>query len=336
MTKKLEQYSDHELLDLKICDLRLSLKTSFVYPLIQKVIKELENKNICARPHFWVSDDWFCPDGILGIAIPFYLLHPRLIELERQQMGYVEGDSKVECLRILRHELGHVIDNAFELRKNRQRTSIFGKASTAYPRQYTYRHYSKNFVRNLDCGYAQSHPAEDFAETFAVWLTPNSNWRVSYRDWPAMTKLLFVNEQMRQIAHRRPLINSKEEIDPIKNINKTLRSYYNAKKKRNGLFKDRFWNHGFAQIFPQANNPLAPLASSFVRRHKKELCKEISNDIRVPQYLIMQMLNSFIAHSKARKLRTAKKEMTTRKHLGYYLTRKAKTYFTQGKHFISL
>ena len=28
--------------------------------------------------------------------------------------------------------------------------------------------------------YAASHPEEDFAETFAVWLTPRSNWRQSF------------------------------------------------------------------------------------------------------------------------------------------------------------
>ena len=66
-------------------------------------------------PHAWLSDEWFSPDNTPGIAIPFYLAHPRLMRLERRQILEVEGGTASECLRILRHETGHVVQHAYRL-----------------------------------------------------------------------------------------------------------------------------------------------------------------------------------------------------------------------------
>ncbi len=68
------------------------------------------------EPHFWLSAEWFSPDGVPGVAIPFYLAHPRLEKLERAQMLEVEGGTPDWCMKILRHEAGHAIDNAYRLR----------------------------------------------------------------------------------------------------------------------------------------------------------------------------------------------------------------------------
>ena len=106
-----------------------------------------------------------------GVAIPFYLAHPRLERLERAYMLEVEGGTPEWCLRILRHEAGHAIDNAFKLRQRRRRQQVFGPSYKAYPEYYDPKPYSKSFVLHLDSWYAQSHPDEDFAETFAVWLS---------------------------------------------------------------------------------------------------------------------------------------------------------------------
>ena len=52
---------------------------------------------------------------------------------------------------------------------------------------------------NLANWYAQSHPIEDFAETFAVWLRPGSRWRSRYADWPALRKLEYVDALMQEV-----------------------------------------------------------------------------------------------------------------------------------------
>ena len=85
------------------------------------------------KPHFWLSDEWFSPDGVPGVAIPFYLAHPRLERLERAYMLEVEGGTPEWCLRILRHEAGHAIDNAYKLRQRRRRQQVFGPSYKAYP-----------------------------------------------------------------------------------------------------------------------------------------------------------------------------------------------------------
>lgn len=123
------------------------------------------------------------------MAVPFYLAHPRLERLEKAQMLAVEGGEHEWCMRILRHEAGHVIDNAYKLRLRRQRRAIFGRSSEPCPRVLRAAAYSKSFVLHLDPWYSQSHPDEDFAETFAVWLTPEANWNTRYAGWPALKKL---------------------------------------------------------------------------------------------------------------------------------------------------
>jgi hypothetical protein len=178
--------SDDEILDLQFRELDLHIEGTELAARIDELYRELEARTLVFRPHFWLSDEWFTPDGIAGVAIPFYLAHPRLAKLELAQMLEVEGGDPASCMRILRHEAGHAIDNAFHLRRRRVRRALFGSSSEPYPESYTPKPYSKNFVLHLDSWYAQSHPDEDFAETFAVWLTPDAEWRQRYHDWPAV------------------------------------------------------------------------------------------------------------------------------------------------------
>ena len=60
------------------------------------------------------------PTTLTGIAIPFYLAHPRLMRLERKMMIDVEGGTVPECMRILRHEAGHVMQVAHQLQRHRR------------------------------------------------------------------------------------------------------------------------------------------------------------------------------------------------------------------------
>ena len=172
---------DELLLDMRLSELELKIEGSDLEERIAELGKELEAKGLQFRPHFWLADEWFCPDGVPGIAIPFYLAHPRLRRLELTQMLEVEGGTREWCMTILRHEAGHAIENAYKLRQRPKRQAIFGKSSEPYPDSYAPKPYSRSFVVHLDSWYAQSHPDEDFAETFAVWLTPDSNWRERYR-----------------------------------------------------------------------------------------------------------------------------------------------------------
>jgi len=158
------ELDEEALLNLRLAELPLKVEG----PLAERVAqlgRELEARGLRFPIHFYLSDEWFTPDGAAAIAIPFYLAHQRLTKLEEAQMLEVEGGEHEWCMRILRHEAGHALDNAFRLRLRRQRRRVFGLPSEPYPEFYTPRPYSKSFVLHLDAWYAQSHPDEDFAET---------------------------------------------------------------------------------------------------------------------------------------------------------------------------
>jgi hypothetical protein len=191
-------------------DLPLAIEGTLAARLAQ-LRAELDARELRFPLHFYLSDEWFTPDGATAIAIPFYLAHSRLEKLEDTQMLEVEGGEHEWCMRILRHEAGHAIDNAFRLRRRRQRQHTFGSPSTPYPEFYTPKPYSKSFVLHLDSWYAQSHPDEDFAETFAVWLTPNSEWRQRYAGWRALGKLEYMDSLMDSLRGATAPVQNPEE-----------------------------------------------------------------------------------------------------------------------------
>ena len=167
---------------MRICDLKLKIAGTELESRIEKFYAELAAKGIAFKPICYLGDEWFCPEGSATIAIPFYLAHPRLKKLEAKMMMEVEGDTEAWCLRLLRHEMGHVLNHAYPARQG----SSAGKNSSVrpsleYSESFRARPYSRRFVRHLDGYYAQSHPEEDFAETVAIWLTPDLDWRQQYR-----------------------------------------------------------------------------------------------------------------------------------------------------------
>ena len=121
---------DDKLLELRMCDLGLTIEGTELEGRIAIIAKELDARGLTFRPRYWLSDEWFTPDGVPGIAIPFYLAHPRLAKLELAQMLEVEGGDEVSCLRILRHEVGHALDNAYALRRRPTRRRLFGNPAT--------------------------------------------------------------------------------------------------------------------------------------------------------------------------------------------------------------
>ncbi len=217
---------DEKLLDVRLCDLGLRIEGSAVEPQVERLYRDFEARGILFRPHCWIAEEWFSPDGVPGFAVPFYILHPRLKILQRRFMGEVEGGNAQSLLRILRHEAGHAIDTAYRLRRRKRWRETFGYASTPYPQHYRPRPGSRRFVQHLGNWYAQSHPTEDFAETFAIWLTPRSNWRSRYADWPAIRKLNYVDELMREIRGKRPVLRARHHVEPLRTADWTLREHY--------------------------------------------------------------------------------------------------------------
>src|SRR5207249_11571059 len=131
-------------------------------------------------------------------------------------------------------------------------------------------------VHHLDHWYAQSHPDEDFAETFAVWLDPNSMWATRYAGWPAQRKLEYLDRLMRQLARRRPRVKSKRQVDPLARLRKTLGEHYKKKREHYGLDHPDFYDSDLRNLFSDArayaNNPSA---AQFFRRIRNEVRKTV-------------------------------------------------------------
>lgn len=334
---ELAEMSDDELLDLRFCDLDLSIEGTHLEKRIAQLDRELSGKKITFRPHFWLSEEWFTPDGVPGVAIPFYLADKRLAKLERAQMFEVEGGTAESCMRILRHEVGHAIDNAYRLRRRKSYRQVFGNVSTPYPESYNPRPYSRSFVVNIDLWYAQSHPVEDFAETFAVWLKPRSCWRQVYRDWPAIKKLEFVDKQLRQIRDQKPVVKSKKREQPLNRIKTTLREHYREKRAHYGLEDTYSYDHDLRRLFTDDQQQEGLLAAStFLRRIRSRLRRQVAEWTGHFQYTIDQVLDEMIDRCRDLQLRVDRSAEEVERNALIILTIHTMNYIQDESHKIAI
>ena len=279
-------YDDDRLLSLKFSSLRLRLRESLVWPDVKQLYADLERRGFGFRPHVWLSTEWFSPDGIPGFAMPFYVAHPRLLQLERKMMGEAEGGNRKWRMRILRHETGHAIDNAYALRRRADWRKRFGRASVPYRSDYSARPGSRRHVLHLGHWYAQSHPTEDFAETFAVWMQPKARWRREYADWPALDKLEFVDDIMAEIVAAPQKQSSRTVVDPLSELDITLREHYRRKVERYGAVERRF-DQWLTRVFvPREKRPRGVKASRFVREIEPQLRRLLMRKARMHPYYI--------------------------------------------------
>jgi hypothetical protein len=304
-----EALSDEQLLERRLSSLRVTVEGTWLEDCVSNLHKELEERGIRLRPHAWISSEWFSPDSTPGIAIPFYLAHPRLMKLEKKMMLDVEGGTWSECMAILRHEAGHTVQQAYQLHRRRRWQQLFGLSSKSYPLHYRPNPASRRYVQHLRLWYAQSHPDEDFAETFAVWLRPRSNWRTRYAGWPALKKLEFVDELMAEIAGKRPLLTSRERVDPLYELSETLGSHYQKKQAFYAFEPPKTYDRDLYRLF--SANPRhrrAQPASVFIRRHRARVRKLVARWTGENQLTLDAVLDDMITRCRTHNLRAVGSE----------------------------
>ncbi len=290
--------SDEQLLSLRFCDLKLRVERTPVAKRVRRLYRELDKRQIEFRPHVWFSEEWFSPDGVPGIAVPFYLAHPRLERLERRMMRSVEGASAESAMRILRHEAGHAIDTAYRLRRRKRWREVFGPASLPYPDTYRARPGSRRYVQHLGEWYAQAHPCEDFAETFAVWLKPNSSWRRTYAQWPAFHKLEFVDELLGEVRGSRPPVRNREVVEPLASNTRTLADHYRRKLTRYSMYRRTVTDHLLERVFSaERARARSCRASSVLRAHGAQLVQAAARELGAERYCVEQILRMAIERS---------------------------------------
>jgi Putative zinc-binding metallo-peptidase len=310
LTKRaLASLSDADLLRCRFCDLPVDLANTPVAGRVQRVFAELRGRGIKCRPTVWLSEEWFNPDGAVGFAVPFYLAHPRLIRLERDLMFEAEGASDRECMRILRHETGHAIDEAFQLHRRADYARIFGSPKQPYPTAYSVEPVSREYVINLNAWYAQAHPVEDFAETFAVWLG-SKRWAARYGGWPALRKLQQVERWMARYAGQRPLRDRSAPVETLEHNERTLAQHYREKRAFYRVAYAGQYDGPLQRLFPPARSlrhrRRHPTASHFLRSLRVTARSKASDPLGVPAYVVDQILRHFARRARALDLRVTR------------------------------
>ena len=304
MEPDLANLTDEQLLQMRICDLKLQIPGTELESRIENFHRELGEKGIVFKPLCYLGDEWFSPEGAATIAIPFYLAHPRLKKLEEKMMMEVEGGTEAWCMRLLRHEMGHVLNHAYLLAKDREWQKLFGPPSLEYSESYRARPYSKRFVRHLDAWYAQSHPEEDFAESLAIWLTPGLDWKRQYRGWRALEKLEYVDRLMAKLAGQPPLVLSRSKMSEASKLRSRLEAYYKRRRRLYAQDFPEFFDADLRKLFvDSAAAPNAERAASFLRRNRKSILNAVSAWTGEPKFTVNRLLRALTERCAALDLR---------------------------------
>ncbi len=327
---------DDSLLDVRLCDLGVEIEGTPLQDRVERLYDELAHRGIRLRPHVWLSSEWFSPDGIPGIALPFYLAHPRLAKIEKKMMLEVEGGGEAECMRLLRHEAGHAISTAYRLHYKKRWREVFGKVSRPYLATYKAVPTSRNYVLHLPWWYAQAHPAEDFAETFAVWLKPRSKWRKDYRNWPALRKLEYVDEVMADLAGVSPPVRSRRRIEPLRQLDDTLRRHYRKKQRRYAQDTPEVFDRDLKRLFTAEATGRRTKASAFLRRVRRRVRETVADWTGEYRYTIDQVIGEMIRRCDDLGLRLAAPEAESHTNALMLVTVQTMRFLQQGSHRIPL
>jgi len=264
----------HEILNKPIRELGLKVEGSPLERFVQQLYRELESKKLMKfHPPVYLTDEWGCPSGEPIIGIPFYLADPQLSQLEKETNDL--EDAK-EVMMILRHEAGHAFNYAYRLHRTPEWKQLFGPFRRPYHDNYRPVLFSKNHVRYLPGWYAQKHPDEDFAETFAVWLTPRSGWRNRYRGWGAMAKLRYMDRIARELGNSDPIRRRAETDITVNEMEMTVADFYHRDGQEFQL-GDVLHDTDLQDIFDASKKRKnAKPAQEFLREHRKTVTDKVT------------------------------------------------------------
>jgi hypothetical protein len=275
----------------KISDFGLTIAGTRVEKMVDQLYAELEAKGLSFRPPVYLSDQWGCPDGTPLIGVPFYLADPKLAQIEDDLALGIESDD--DAMRYMRHEAGHAFNYAYRLYDRADWRKTFGPYSRPYRDRYRADPFSHDFVRHILGWYAQKHPDEDFAESFAVWLTPGSDWRDVYGGWPALKKLEYVERVMRDIGDELPASVEPTEDDlPVSAMTYTVEQHYRDSEGSIPIRDRRVFDGDLRNIFAaQTEAPTAQSAADFIVAHRREIVGRISYWTGESTYVVKQFVD---------------------------------------------
>jgi len=321
-----------EILTKPIKELGLKLEGSPLERFVQQLYRELERKGLKKfRPLCYLTDEWGCPSGEPVIGIPFYLANPKLSRLEKEMNDL---EDRREIMMYLRHEAGHAFNYAYELYKAPEWRDLFGPFRRPYRDDYRPVPFSRLFVRHIAGWYAQKHPDEDFAETFAVWLTPRSQWRTKYKGWGAMPKLRYVNRMARRYRDTEPVRPQGATDITVEEMETTVADFYQRALEGQLSSVELPLDADLGDIFQASRRRQRGVrpASDLLRENRKALVDKITYWTGVQRPLVKRLVESIEGRVGELGLRAEVK--TEKEHLteiATYATALAMNYLTRGK-----
>ncbi len=323
-----------ELLSKPIKDLGLRIEGSPLEKYVVQLHKELERKGLKHfKPRCYLTDEWGCPDQEPVIGIPFYLADPKLAALEKS-MNDLEDER--EIMMYLRHEAGHAFNYAYELFKRDDWKILFGPFRRPYRAHYRPIPFSRRFVRHIAGWYAQKHPDEDFAETFAVWLTPRANWRNRYKGWGALHKLRYVDRMARIYGAQEPVRPMGETDVTVDEMEVTLADFYRqTTPDESHAIADLALDSDLADIFikpsKRRRRGIRP-AAELLGERRKEIVDKVTYWTGVRRPLVKKLVESIEERVAALGLAvTQGREQASIVEITAYTTTLAMNYLTRGK-----
>ena len=319
-----------EILQKPIRDLGLKIEGSPLERLVQQLYRELEQKKLLKfHPACYLTDEWGCPSGEPVIGIPFYLADPVLAQMERQANDL---EDPREIMMYLRHEAGHAFNYAYKLHKTPEWKQLFGPFRRPYHDNYRPVPFSRDYVRYLPGWYAQKHPDEDFAETFAVWLTPRSAWRKRYRGWGAMAKLRYMDRIGRELGNVDPVRKRGETDVTVDEMEMTVADFYQHNGDGTHL-GDLALDTDLRDIFDVSKRrKTARPAQVFLHEHRKTVIDKVAYWTGAQRPLIKKLVESI--EKKLGELHLFADSAHASEHLiqiTVYATALAMNYMTRGK-----
>lgn len=321
-----------EILSTPIRNLGLKLEGSPLERFVQKLYRELAAKGLQKfRPNCYLTDEWGCPSGEPVIGIPFYLANPSLAKLEKE-LNDLE-DAR-EIMMYLRHEAGHAFNYAYELYKTSAWRELFGPFRRAYRDNYRPIPFSRSYVRHIAGWYAQKHPDEDFAETFAVWLTPRSRWRKRYSGWSALAKLKYVNRMARQLGGADPVRQQAQTDITVQEMDSTVAEFYQGSATDEFSLANLALDTDLIDIFnvsKRRRRGVRP-AAEVLRHNKRALVNKITYWTGVDAVLIRKLIGLIATRVEELNLRAeVARETEHLTELTVYATALAMNYVARGK-----
>jgi hypothetical protein len=321
-----------DLLDKPIRDLGLKIEGSSVERFVRQLYRELERKGLRKfRPLVYLSDEWGCPDGEPVIGVPFYLADPKLQRLEGE-MNDLEDARQI--MMYMRHEAGHAFNYAYELYRTPEWHDLFGSFRKPYREKYKPIPFSRKFVRHMEGWYAQKHPDEDFAETFAVWMTPRSNWRKRYQGWAAMQKLRYMDRIGRKFGDVEPARLRGDADVTVEQMADTVEQFYARQALQTRGINNLLLDNDLKDIFygsRRKRNGVRP-AADLLREHRKVITDKVTYWTGVQRPLIKNLVESITGRVAALGLQSnLKYEEQYLAEMAVFCTTLAMNYLTRGK-----